>query len=88
MVPWSQHALGEVPEGHYTVPLDAAAVLGIEERCGSLAVGKEATLIVSAGDALDMRTNAIRHAFIQGRMLMMDDHHQQLYRMYRDRSVR
>jgi len=26
VVPWSQHALGEVPEGHYTVPLDTATV--------------------------------------------------------------
>jgi 2-oxoisovalerate dehydrogenase E1 component beta subunit len=26
VVPWSQHALGEVPEGHYTVPLETAAV--------------------------------------------------------------
>jgi len=26
VVPWSQHALGDVPEGHYTVPLDTAAV--------------------------------------------------------------
>jgi 2-oxoisovalerate dehydrogenase E1 component beta subunit len=26
VVPWAQHALGEVPEGHYTVPLDSAAV--------------------------------------------------------------
>ncbi|HEX4944845.1 MAG TPA: transketolase C-terminal domain-containing protein, partial [Usitatibacteraceae bacterium] len=26
MVPWSGHALAEVPEGHYTVPLESAAV--------------------------------------------------------------
>jgi 2-oxoisovalerate dehydrogenase E1 component subunit beta len=26
VVPWSQHDLGEVPDGHYTVPLDTAAV--------------------------------------------------------------
>ena len=26
LVPWSQHPLGEVPEGHYTVPLESAAV--------------------------------------------------------------
>jgi biotin carboxyl carrier protein len=26
VVPWSQHPMGEVPEGHYTVPLDTAAV--------------------------------------------------------------
>jgi len=27
VVPWSQHPMGEVPEGHYTVPLDTAAVV-------------------------------------------------------------
>jgi 2-oxoisovalerate dehydrogenase E1 component beta subunit len=26
VVPWSKHRLGEVPEGHYTVPLESAAV--------------------------------------------------------------
>ena len=26
VVPWSKHPLGEVPEGHYTVPLESAAV--------------------------------------------------------------
>ncbi|HEY2930000.1 alpha-ketoacid dehydrogenase subunit beta [Piscinibacter sp.] len=26
IVPWSKHPLGEVPQGHYTVPLDSAAV--------------------------------------------------------------
>ncbi|MBE7940577.1 MULTISPECIES: alpha-ketoacid dehydrogenase subunit beta [Ramlibacter] len=26
VVPWSQHAMGRVPEGHYTVPLEKAAV--------------------------------------------------------------
>jgi imidazolonepropionase-like amidohydrolase len=69
------------------ITLDAAAVLGIDDRCGSLTVGKDANVVVSAGDALDMRTNAIRHAFIQGRRIVLDDHHQQLYRMYRDRPA-
>ncbi|MCB0770412.1 MAG: amidohydrolase family protein [Flavobacteriales bacterium] len=75
-------------EALQAITLDAAAILGIDDRCGSLEHGKDATLIVSAGDVLDMRTNAIRHAFIHGRMITLDDHHQQLYRMYRDRSVR
>jgi 2-oxoisovalerate dehydrogenase E1 component beta subunit len=26
VVPWSKHALGEVPEGYYTVPLDVASI--------------------------------------------------------------
>ncbi len=69
-----------------SITLDAAAVLGIDDRCGSLAVGKDATLIVSKGDALDMRTNDIRFAFIQGRRIVLDDHQKQLYRMYKSRA--
>ncbi len=33
LVPWSKHRLGEVPEGHYRVPLESAAVF----RAGSAA---------------------------------------------------
>ncbi len=68
-----------------SITLDAAAVLGVDDRMGSLSVGKDATLIVSAGDALDMRGNQVVHAFIQGRRIVLDDHHQQMYRMYKQR---
>jgi imidazolonepropionase-like amidohydrolase len=71
-----------------SITLDAAAILGISDRCGSLETGKDATLIVSAGDALDMRTNDIRYAFIQGRRIVLDDHHKQLYRLYKERWER
>lgn len=67
------------------ITLDAAAILGIDQRCGSLAVGKDATLIVSQGDALDMRGNDVRWAFIQGRRIVLDDHQKQLYRQYDQR---
>lgn len=71
-----------------SITLDAAAVLGVDDRLGSLEVGKQATLIVSRGDALDMRSNALAHAFIEGRTLVLDDHHQQLYRVYKERMER
>jgi hypothetical protein len=32
-----------------------------------------------------MRGNQVVHAFIQGRRIVLDDHHQQLYRMYKQR---
>lgn len=70
------------------ITLDAAAILGIDHRLGSLTVGKDATLIVSRGDALDMRGNAITHAFIEGRAIVLDDAHQQLYRLYEERRRR
>lgn len=68
------------------ITLDAAATLGIDHRLGSLAVGKDATLIVSRGDALDIRGNDITHAFIQGRKIELDDAQKQLYRQHRDRQ--
>ncbi|QQR88396.1 MAG: amidohydrolase family protein [Flavobacteriales bacterium] len=68
-----------------SITLDAARVLGIDKRCGSLEVGKDATVFISTGDALDMRTNNVVHAFIQGRHINLDDHHKALYRQYKER---
>ena len=81
-------AYGLSPEDAVSaITLDAAAILGIDDRCGSLAVGKDATLIVSNGDALDMRGNDVRWAFIQGRRIDLDDHQKRLYRQYRERPL-
>lgn len=71
-----------------TITLDAARVLGIDQRYGSLAIGKSATLFISAGDALDMRTNNVTHAFIDGRHLDLDDHQKKLYRQYTRRYAK
>ncbi len=60
-----------------------AKILGLEKSVGTIEVGKDATLIVSTGDALDMRTSNIEHAFIQGRQLDLDDLHKILYRKFR-----
>jgi len=70
------------------ITLDAARVLGIDARYGSLAPGKSATLFVSTGDALDMRTNNVILEFIDGRWIVLDDHQKQLYRQYQERYVR
>lgn len=67
------------------ITLDAARVLGIDQKYGSLVVGKSATLFISTGDALDMRTNHVTHAFIDGRHLDLDDHQKKLYRQYKGR---
>ncbi|HAO47603.1 MAG TPA: amidohydrolase [Chitinophagaceae bacterium] len=51
------------------VTLNAASILGVADKTGSIEPGKDANIIVSEGDILDMRTNIIDHAFIQGRQL-------------------
>jgi len=62
-----------------------AKILGIDRMVGTLEVGKHATLIVSAGDVLDMRTAKVEHAFIQGRKVDLDDKQKRLYRKYSEK---
>jgi imidazolonepropionase-like amidohydrolase len=65
------------------ITLNAAKVLGIADRTGSLEPGKEANIVVSEGDILDMKSSIITHAFIQGRAIDLTDKHKQLAQRYR-----
>jgi len=64
------------------ITLNAAKILGIDDQMGSLEKGKDATLFISEGDALDMRTNLISRAFIQGREISLESHQTKLWRRY------
>ncbi|WP_285010017.1 amidohydrolase family protein [Pedobacter faecalis] len=68
-----------------TITLNAAQILGIADKTGSLEIGKDATLFISAGDALDMRTNRVEQAFIQGREINLDNLHKQLDKKFSDK---
>lgn len=67
------------------VTSNTAKILGIDNLVGTLEKGKQATLFVSSGDALDMRTNVIEQAFIQGRKINLDDRHKRLYKTYKEK---
>lgn len=64
------------------VTLNTAKILQIDQQTGSLESGKDATLFISEGDALDMRTCKVVAAFIQGREIGLDDKHKQLSRRF------
>ncbi len=68
-----------------TITLNTAKVLGIDKTTGSLEIGKDATLFISAGDALDMKTNKVERAFIQGRDINLDNLHKQLDKKFSDK---
>ena len=63
--------------------MNAAKILGIADRTGSIEVGKDANIIVSEGDILDMKTSIVTDAFIQGRKVELNDKHKQLYERYK-----
>ena len=61
---------------------NTAKILGIDDFVGTLEVGKDATLFISEGDALDMRTNILSDAFIQGRKISLETHQTKLWKRY------
>ncbi|WP_257883394.1 amidohydrolase family protein [Hymenobacter sp. DG01] len=54
------------------ITLSPARILGIDKDFGSVEAGKSATLVVSRGDLLDMRTNDVTRAWIDGRAFRLD----------------
>jgi imidazolonepropionase-like amidohydrolase len=65
------------------ITLNTAKILGIDKTTGSLEPGKDANIAVSTGDILDMRSNNITHAFIQGREVSLDNKQKQLFERYK-----
>jgi imidazolonepropionase-like amidohydrolase len=66
-----------------TITLNSAKILGIDDVTGSIEIGKDANIVVSDGDILDMRGNQITKAFIQGRDVSLDNKQKQLYERYK-----
>jgi imidazolonepropionase-like amidohydrolase len=69
-------------EALMAITLSPARILGMDTVCGTLEDGKDATLFISNGDALDMTGNKVELAFIQGRMINLDNYQKELYRRY------
>ncbi|MCB0381324.1 MAG: amidohydrolase family protein [Flavobacteriales bacterium] len=67
------------------ITLNTAKILGIDATTGSLEPGKDATFFISTGDALDVKTNNVEQAYIQGRFIDLDNHQKKLYRKYSDK---
>lgn len=64
------------------ISLNAAKIMGVADKTGSIEVGKEANIIVSSGDILDMSKSNVTDAFIGGRKINLDDKQKQLNDRY------
>jgi imidazolonepropionase-like amidohydrolase len=64
-----------------SVTINAARIWGVADRLGSLEVGKSATVILTDGDPLEIRTN-VRRVFIDGEEIPMDSRHTLLYEKF------
>jgi imidazolonepropionase-like amidohydrolase len=64
--------------------INAAEIFGVADRYGSLAPGKVANVVVTTGDPMDVRS-VVRHLFIRGQPVSLDDRHTRLYEQFRAR---
>ncbi len=67
-----------------SITLYAAKLLGIDSVVGSLDVGKDATLIVTTGDPLEIMSN-VEMEFIQGRKIDLRSRHTELWKKYQEK---
>ncbi|MBI5215655.1 MAG: amidohydrolase family protein [Ignavibacteriae bacterium] len=70
-----------------SVTLYPAQLLGVADRVGSLEVGKDATLIVTTGDPLEITTQ-VEQEYIQGKKIELNDKQKRLYEKYKEKYER
>ena len=63
--------------------LDAAKIVGIDDKIGSLEVGKSATLVITTGDIFEPRTATVEMAFFAGKPLDLNNVQKELYQKYK-----
>ena len=68
-----------------SITLNAAKILNIEKEIGSIEEGKLASIIVSDGDILDIKTNNILLAYISGKSINLTNKQTELYLKYKNK---
>jgi imidazolonepropionase-like amidohydrolase len=65
-----------------SISLNTAKIMGISKTYGSIEAGKSASLFVSKGNALDMRTNQVSLIFVNGSFVPTTNFQTELYQRY------
>lgn len=71
-----------------SVTLSSCEIMGISTTYGSIEEGKNATLFVSTGNALDMRTNKVTLVLVNGQFMSLNNDQLELYNKYSEKYVK
>jgi imidazolonepropionase-like amidohydrolase len=66
--------------------INPARIFGIDDRVGSIKVGKDADLFITTGDPLDLRSE-VKHLFINGKDIDLSNWWESLYETWRERPI-
>lgn len=72
-------------EAVQAVSLSSCEIMGIDKNYGSVEKGKSATLFISEGSALDMMSNNVTVALVDGHFVDLNNFQKQLYEKYKDK---
>jgi imidazolonepropionase-like amidohydrolase len=64
---------------------NAAKITGNDKSTGTIEVDKNATLIITEGDVLNMKESTLTHAFINGEEFNLENSQTELYKKYSKR---
>lgn len=65
-----------------SISFNSCEIMGVSDQFGSVEEGKNATLFVSSGDALDMKTNQVVLAIINGKFMSLENSQTELHKKY------
>lgn len=68
-----------------SVTANAARILGVDTWVGTIAEGKLASLVISDGDILDIRTSKVILAYIAGKEVNLNNRQTELYLKYKNK---
>jgi hypothetical protein len=68
-----------------SISYNAAKILGIDKLIGTLEEGKLASIIISDGDILDMKSNNVILAYIAGKPVNLTNKQTELYNKYKNK---
>jgi imidazolonepropionase-like amidohydrolase len=67
------------------ISLNACEIMGISKDFGSIEIGKNATMFVSKGDALDIKTNDVTLILVNGKFISNSNFQKELYLKYKNK---
>ncbi len=67
--------------------INPAKIFGIDDRVGSIEVGKDADLFITTGDPLDLRSE-VKHLFIDGKDIDLSNWWESLYNIWKERPIK
>jgi imidazolonepropionase-like amidohydrolase len=68
-----------------SITSNAAKILGVDKELGTIEEGKLASIVVSDGDILDIKTNNIILAYIAGKSVVLNNKQTELYLKYKSK---